>query len=275
MNNNFNNNELLVYNDLDLNTFISRKEARNIMTKVSNTYQFKVSELEDKLLFLQKFKKLGLVKRKYYSTDKPIPQLLQRIYIIKPIHGSWGRGVKAWLPFIKPNKYSIIEDRIKNIYDLRKFNIFTLNTIRIITIRHNDNVEVFGALFRCGNGYNSVVDNAHKGGLFAEINVETGTVISDFVDIKGNNYSIHPYSQLQIKGFQIPLWDEVIEKSKFAALNTENPITGWDIAITENNDIEFIEGNSRPDFDMLQIPTKTGCKQRFIETIKRMFNIDF
>lgn len=270
--NNFNNNELTTYKNLNLSTFISRKEARQIMSKINSKYKSNHQELENKLLFLNKFSKLGLVKRNYYSTNESLPQLEQKLYIIKPIHGSWGRNIRTWAPpFEVPNDY-IIEDRIKNTYELRKYNVATLNTIRIVTIRHNDDVVIFAALFRCGVGYDSVVDNAHKGGVFGEIDVENGIVITDFVDIKGNVYNTHPHSGFKVKGLKIPMWNEVLEKAKYAALHTDNPITGWDIAITNNNEIEFIEGNSMPDFDMLQIPRKIGCKGRLVKIINDLFN---
>lgn len=271
---NFNANELIAYEGLDLSDFVSRKEARLIMSKLNAKYNCKHTELEDKLLFLDKFKGLGLIKREYYSTNQPLPHLKPQLYIIKPIHGSWGRGVRTWAPRIEVPRDNIIEDRIKNIYELLRYNVATLNTIRTITIRNNTEVIVFAALFRCGVGYESAVDNAHKGGIFSEIDVESGIVTTDFVDVKGCVYEKHPHSGLIVKGLKIPMWDEVVEKSKYAALQTDNPITGWDIAITKDEEIEFIEGNSMPDFDMVQIPSKRGCKQKLLSDINKVFNIE-
>lgn len=92
---------------------------------------------------------------------------------------------------------------------------------------------------------------------------------SEGIDINGNRYIEHPNSHKRIKGFQIPRWEDIksicIEASKVIP---ENPITGWDVVINTKGNIEFIEGNHGPDFDVMQSPLKIGVKRKLYNLIK-------
>lgn len=108
-----------------------------------------------------------------------------------------------------------------------------------------------------------MVDNAHAGGIFAQVNVETGIVESDGINVNGRTFSVHPDTLLPIKGFCIPLWEEIKKTCIEASYITpENIITGWDVVINDKGEIEFVEGNHGPDFDVMQSPLKVGVKKR-------------
>ena len=49
---------------------------------------------------------------------------------------------------------------------------------------------------------------------------------------------------------------------------TENTVSGWDVIINEDGQLEFIEGNVQPDFDVMQSPLKIGVKKRLYALIK-------
>ena len=49
---------------------------------------------------------------------------------------------------------------------------------------------------------------------------------------------------------------------------TDNPITGWDVVINNKGEIEFVEGNHSPDFDVMQSPLQVGVKKRIYALIK-------
>lgn len=162
----------------------------------------------------------------------------------------------------------LLEECINECEELRSFHPKSLNSIRVVTVYSHEKVVVFGAFFRMGVG-ESVIDNAHAGGLFAQINVDTGLIESEGIDINGNRYIKHPDTHKWIKGFQIPRWDEIksicIEASKIVP---ENPITGWDVVIDTKGNIEFIEGNHGPDFDVMQSPLKIGVKSRLYNLLE-------
>lgn len=196
-------------------------------------------------------------------------------FIAKPDEGSLGFGIfkfhssdidKNLFSKLKNDKY-LVEQFIHNENSLASFHPNSLNTIRITTLK---NGVILGTFIRFGNNGN-IVDNAHAGGIFATINPETGIIETSGIDTDGNQYENHPFSGLQIKGFHIPRWYELIEKVREMHLSIpQAPIVGWDICIDSNNNIEVIEGNHMPDFDVLQSPQKTGIRKRLNEELQNV-----
>lgn len=78
-----------------------------------------------------------------------------------------------------------------------------MNTLRVITFRNGDRFEVFGGGLRVGNN-GLCVDNAHGGGIFCEIDPESGKIITDGLDEYSNSYVTHPMTGVPFKGMQIP-----------------------------------------------------------------------
>lgn len=198
--------------------------------------------------------------------------------IVKPLDNCCGMGIHKIVaseimdyPTLYKNlvrENVLLEECISECEELKSFHPTSLNSIRVVTISSHEKAVVFGAFFRMGVGGN-VIDNAHAGGLFAQINVDTGLIESEGIDINGNRYIEHPNSHKRIKGFQIPRWEDIksicIEASKVIP---ENPITGWDVVINTKGNIEFIEGNHGPDFDVMQSPLKIGVKRKLYNLIK-------
>lgn len=87
-----------------------------------------------------------------------------------------------------------------------------LSTIRVLTLNKNDFGEgciILACVFMMING--SIVNCEVTAGLTACINIDTGIVETDAVDVKRNFYVHHPISGITIKGFKIPYWKEVLE----------------------------------------------------------------
>lgn len=160
------------------------------------------------------------------------------------------------------NEKCLLEELIHGCKEIQTFHPNSLNSIRVVTVASPNGNVVFGSFIRFGAG-NSVVDNAHAGGIFAQVNVETGIVESDGINVNGRTFSVHPDTLLPIKGFCIPLWEEIKKTCIEASYITpENIITGWDVVINDKGEIEFVEGNHGPDFDVMQSPLKVGVKKR-------------
>lgn len=124
----------------------------------------------------------------------------------------------------------------------------SINTIRIMTYKG----KPITAILRMGVG-NSNIDNASSGGIYAEVDINEGVVISLAMDYKGDEYIYHPTTRVIILGFKIPMWEKCLE---FVA---DTPLVGWDIAVGLNEPI-LIEVNERPDPFLKQSPRKIGIK---------------
>ena len=101
-------------------------------------------------------------------------------------------------------------------------------------------VHLLAAVLRIGNG--DVIDNFASGGMFTMLD-ESGVALYPGVDKQSNVYREHPVTGTPIVGFQVPMYDRVLELTHRLARRTpEAPYVGWDLAITPNGPV-VIEGN--------------------------------
>jgi len=167
----------------------------------------------------------------------------------------------------------LVEQYLEQCDEIKVFHPKSLNTIRIVTVGNKDKAEVFGAIIRVGVG-ESIVDNAHAGGLYAQINIKNGIIESDGIDVQGNKYDRHPDSKIMFKGYQIPMWNSIVETCCEAAKIIGNTLTGWDVVINSQREIEFVEGNLMPGFDVMQSPLQIGYKKKLYSLIKEYSGIE-
>lgn len=132
------------------------------------------------------------------------------------------------------------------------FNNSSVNTIRAHSIIDSSgNVHILKMLLRAGVG-NSIVDNYAHGGCVYEIDISTGYIISPSLMKTGEEVFIHSGSNIVMLGKKVPNWDKVISAVKQAhRLLPQCRFIGWDVAITKD-DIELIEGNHNPDYELYE-----------------------
>ena len=236
--------------------------------------------------FLNTYKKY--IHRKWlYVPDASYEEFVQLISnydcIVKPCDATRGHGIykiyknsdhgddrNLYESCVK--KSMLVEQCIESCDELKAFHPQSLNSIRVVTVSNKKRSEVFGSFFRMGVG-NSVVDNAHAGGIFAQINIYSGIIESDGINTNGERFTYHPDSGLKIKGFIIPNWDLICNTCCEAALLTGNTFTGWDVVLNNQGNVEFIEGNDISDVDVLQTPLQIGVKKRLYALIKQYRHI--
>ena len=266
------------------NEFISRLKMRYFYMRYGPRVVRPL--FRDKTLFLRAFDKY--IHREWvFAPDVSFDEFSYLINnydcIVKPCDGSLGKGVykkeknnnkndRQFYESCVKNRF-LVEQCIESCEELKAFHPQSLNTIRVVTISNKDKAEVFGSFIRMGVG-ESIVDNAHANGVFAQINIKDGTIESDGIDTNGNRFVCHPDSMIKIKGFVIPQWDVIVETCCEAAKQTVNPITGWDVVINSKRQIEFVEGNHSPDFDVMQSPLQVGVKRDIFTKIKEYTGVE-
>lgn len=155
-------------------------------------------------------------------------------------------------------KHAIIEEVIVQHSEMSKFNPKSVNTIRVITVVTSEEVKIMNAVFRCGNG-DGCTDNFHHFGLAALIDTESGIVVTPAIDKLNHKVYYHPRTGIQIIGFRIPCWKEIIETVKRAAMvRPDIRYVGWDMVILQDGRIAIIEGNCAADPDIIQMPDQIG-----------------
>ena len=270
----------------EANKFLSRAYWWKVY-KASNSYK-KLYLLKNKEKFNQLFQKY--VNRKFLNTNKCTYEEFEKFVIEhpeffgKPYDGTGGQGAKI----LKVSEYKsikhlykycvknhlIIEEVVKQHKELAKFNNSTVNTIRLYSLRCADGkVRALLANFRTGRKGNDV-DNFHCGGVTCVVDPKTGIIVSDAIDRHHKFYDKHPDSNFKFKGFQIPCWDKLIQAiEECGCLIPELRHIGWDIAITDKNEIELIEGNSMPNFDVTQAADQIGKLYIYKEYIDELEKI--
>ncbi len=140
----------------------------------------------------------------------------------------------------------ILETYLEQTGVLHTLNESSLNTVRLITIRHPDGqIETLASILRTGRK-GQVVDNVSSGGISFDVDINTGKVYFG-TDYHGYVYTSHPDTGIRIEGMQVPRWKEIQEfaysahKHAPAGLN----FAAWDICLS-GDELYLIEVNHHP-----------------------------
>lgn len=132
----------------------------------------------------------------------------------------------------------------------------TTNTIRIIALRdvETQQFKIYFAVQRIGVFKSIPVDNGSKGGLVAEVNLETGELRAARCLHDLNTYEVHPDSKGRIEGAVIPNWKGIMEE--VLAASNRMPymnFIAWDVLITDKGETCVIEANTSSGVNILQL----------------------
>ena len=201
-------------------------------------------------------------------------------FFAKPTVGTGGKGARV----IKVKEYSLeelykicieekmmVEEQVQQHESLAEFNAGSLNTTRVISLVCADGVaRILFAVVRFGRA-GTVVDNFHGGGVGAIIDPETGVIISKAVNGVHELVDVHPDSGKPFIGFQFPEWEKVKAAVLDAAMMIpEMRSIGWDVSVTKDGEVEFIEGNSKSGFHLTQTPDQIGKKYKYETYLKEI-----
>lgn len=193
--------------------------------------------------------------------------------IIKEARGTLGKGIQIvhddssemneyWASIrdsLSKKATYIAEELIVQCDELARFHPTSVNTVRIMTFRKDGEVTFLGSFFRMGSG-NSIVDNAGSGGIFAEVDIQSGRIVGSGISKTGKRFNFHPDTGVQIKDYQMPKWPDLLDLcKKMATVLNDQPYTGWDCALTDNGWV-MVEGNSQAQF-VNQYPNRHGMRE--------------
>lgn len=158
----------------------------------------------------------------------------------------------------------LVEECIKQHEAVDEFIPGCVCTVRVVVIQDEGQTHTICAGMRFG--HHGITDNFSQDGMVADIDVDTGVIITDAVDKKGHVYEKHPVSGKVFKGFKVPNWDRVryITENAMNVLPGINYV-GWDVAICPDGAV-LVEGNAMPDLVLIQAPhaaEKKGMRYLF------------
>ena len=157
----------------------------------------------------------------------------------------------------------IVEELINQDPAISVFNSSSINTIRFPSFKKNGIVKCVYPCMRFGRVGN-IVDNAGQGGVFVSIDQNTGEIVSDAFDEKGNVFASHPDSKVTFRGFHVPQWENLLESVKSAHLELpDNQVfVAFDFALSERGWC-IVEGNWG-DWILQQTSLQRGLKNEFV-----------
>lgn len=186
-------------------------------------------------------------------------------FVVKPRCGNSGDGIHKvslaetdrealWREMTENDE--IAEELIVQCPEMAAIHPGSVNTVRPFTIHG----KLVSAVTRLGVG-GSFVDNGDAGGIFAEVDPETGVITGRAANTNGQRFLRHPTTGVVIPGFQIPQWDKVKKLvAEVTALSPEVVLAGWDVAITSDGPI-IVEGNAHPGPQIMQGSAPRGLKR--------------
>lgn len=196
-------------------------------------------------------------------------------FLYKPDRLDGGRGIEVWnhkytVDYLWKRakaKNGILDEMIVQHKKLQELAPGSVNTIRILTLKIKDEIEIIAAALRMGDGI-SIVDNFCMGGLAATVDIDTGILNNGAYNSLGDKFEVHPYSDVKIKGFQIPNWSRTLKFVKKCAAEFPLNYVAWDVAIRENDSV-IIEANPHGMIHVIQLNDTGGRKQQYIKLLKK------
>lgn len=279
---------------LDYETFemyaLGRGDRENILTIGKNNSIVKMLNdqnyahyFEDKAVFNAKFEKF--LKREWLHFGENDFEKFSAFIsdkekvIAKPLDECCGKGIgiykmadydaKELFDILIANKAFLIEEIVEQDDIMNSMSPSSVNTARIITILNGDEVNFVAGCFRVSRAGN-FVDNFNAGGISSILDTKSGKIVTDGYDKFREIFKAHPDTGTVFMGFEIPMWEEVVEMvTEAAKMVPEIRYVGWDVAISKKYGPLLIEGNSYPAQDLTQYPKMNlGTYSVMMEAIK-------
>ena len=261
------------------NQFMSqRRKDEYLISFYGPDFRKVLNILKDKYVFYTYMKDFFRRDVTYIKGEQDRPSFLsfcdQHSQIFAKLNkGSCGRGCQAY-KVENPDQANsvfdelvasgewIVEEMIKQDVTIAQFNISSVNTIRFPSFKKKGVVNPVFPCMRFGRA-GSIIDNAGQGGMFVSIDQNTGEIISDAIDEKGNVFVEHPDSNITFQGFHVPQWDSIIETVKNAHLKLpDNQVyVAFDLALSDKGWC-IVEGNWG-DWILQQASMQKGLRNEF------------
>lgn len=163
----------------------------------------------------------------------------------------------------------LLEERVYQSEALSALNHSSVNTIRCITVRTKNGIEIPYCFMKVGrNG--SFVDNGGAGGILVGIDKQTGKLNTNGYDELNYCYEKHPDSGVVFQGYQLPEWEKMLAIcTEMSSKMNKVKYIGWDMSHTDEGWV-VIEGNGMSQMIGPQIVWKYGIKSEMEAMMEKM-----
>ncbi len=167
-----------------------------------------------------------------------------------------GSELARYLETLSLEKPLLVQRRLSNHPDMVDMCANALCCVRVLTCRNeSDAPELTNVAFRMALRSDTTVDGLHRGGIAANVDIETGvlgpaTNLGLTPDVGWCTHN--PGTGVPIAGRTLPHWPETRALAlKAHAMLPHKVMVGWDIAITDKGPV-VVEGNGAPCVDIIQ-----------------------
>lgn len=163
-------------------------------------------------------------------------------------------------------KALLLEELIPQAESMAILHPYSVNSVRMVTVRTGDEVAIFYPWIKIGMNKDFAC-SAAQGSLMAGIDPVTGVINTPGYTEFCEKFDVHPMTKINILGFQIPRWEELVAVAKEVALQYDTiRYVGWDFVLTDNGWC-VLEGNFGAEF-VQQTYLGKGFKEEFEELIQ-------
>lgn len=137
----------------------------------------------------------------------------------------------------------VVQEGVRQHASVARFHPTSLNTLRVITLRHRGVIRPLAVTLRVGNG--SHVDNGHAGGLLSGVNLANGRAGQFACDVSFQRFERHPLSGEAFADAAIPSFEGVLSLATSAHWRLAYfDVLSCDIAVHEDGTPWLIEVNT-------------------------------
>jgi alpha-L-glutamate ligase-like protein len=269
--------------------------ARNAAYILDHNPRRQFPLVDDKLLMRNLCLKIGVPTPDVYAVIS-YPWMLRRLpqylgeradFVIKPNHGSAGRGVlvivdrdgtdyvrhngerlsaealRQHLSSVLSGMYSlgghpdqaILQQRVRLHPDFEPLSYKGIPDIRVVLYRNEPAMAMLRLPTRESNGR----ANLHQGGIGVGVDLDTG--VTNHAVLRNRAVALHPDTHLPVVGMRVPYWNEVLEMSRRISRAAGLGYVGVDIVVDADQGPMLLEANARPGL-AIQIANNKGLLHR-------------
>lgn len=266
-------------------------QRASILTRgKNNRYVRALNRREDMHYFAEKADFLAAfapyVKRRWLDLRQADAQALEEmarelgVVLVKPQNATHGDGVEKiyardvtdWPALharLTGEGRTLCEEVITQHPELDRLWPGCVNTVRLVTIYKDGVGHIVASFLRVGSG-EKPVDNFNNGGMVVPLDPGTGTVLCAAVNKAGQRFETHPGTGTRFEGFQVPLWEQVVELAgRAAGVIPGVRYVGWDIAVTPEGPL-LVEGNQYPGHDIYGLPGQSAEQMGVLPGFERV-----
>jgi alpha-L-glutamate ligase-like protein len=269
--------------------------ARNAAYILDHNPRSQFPLVDDKLLMRKLCLKIGVPTPDVYAVIS-YPWMLRRLprylgnrsdFVVKPNHGSAGRGVlvlvgrdgtnyvrhngerlsaeelRQHLSSVLSGMYSlgghpdqaILQQRVRIHPDFEPLSYKGIPDIRVVLYRNEPAMAMLRLPTRESNGR----ANLHQGGIGVGVDLDTG--MTNHAVLRNRAVELHPDTRLPVVGMRVPYWSDVLEMSRRVSREVGLGYVGVDIVVDAAYGPMLLEANARPGL-AIQIANNMGLLHR-------------